>query len=45
MPHDVKRDILRTMAQSHEVTLQEAQSAPLYKWVAQIFLRLFAPLM
>lgn len=45
MPHDVKEDILQTMAASHEVTLKEALNAPLYKWVAQIFLRLFAPLM
>ena len=45
MPHDVKADILQTMAASHEVTLKEALNAPLYKWVAQIFLRLFAPLM
>ena len=45
IPHDVKEDFLQTMAQCHEVSLREAQNAPLYKWVAQIFLRLFAPLM
>lgn len=45
MVDDVKQDFIRTLRQSREVTLTDAERVPLYKWLAQIFLRFFAPLM
>ena len=45
MVADVKRDFLATMRESREVTKEDCRRVPLYKWVAQIFLRFFAPLM
>ena len=42
---DVKADFEATMAMCHEVTAEDIRRVPLYKWLAQMFLRLFAPLM
>ena len=41
----VKEDFEATMAMCHEVTAEDIRRVPLYKWLAQMFLRLFAPLM
>lgn len=41
----VKEDFEATMAVCHEVTAEDIRRVPLYKWLAQMFLRLFAPLM
>lgn len=45
MVKEVKRDFLATMRESREVSKSDSQHVPLYKWIAQIFLRFFAPLM
>ena len=45
MVRDVKSDIEQTLAVSREVTPADTEQVPLYKWLAQIFLRFFAPLM
>ena len=45
MVQDVKQDIRETLALCREVTLDDTRNVPLYKWLAQVFLRFFAPLM
>ncbi len=45
MVQDVKQDIHETLALCREVTLDDTRNVPLYKWLAQVFLRFFAPLM
>lgn len=45
MVRDVKADFAATMAQSREVTLEDTRCTPFYKWLGQVFLRFFAPLM
>lgn len=45
MVEDVRQDIAQTLRQCREVTLADTEHVPLYKWLAQVFLRFFAPLM
>ena len=42
---DVRHDLEECMAVSHEVTLDDARSTPLFKRLFQVVLRLFAPLL
>lgn len=45
MVRDVLEDVRATLAESHEVTMADVLRTPLYKWLAQVFLRFFSPLM
>ena len=45
MVRDVLEDVRATLAESHEVTMADVLRAPLYKWLAQVFLRFFSPLL
>ena len=45
MVQDVLSDLKECMSVSHEVTLEETNRTPLPKRIAQVILRLFAPLL
>ena len=45
MVRDVLDDVRATLDESHEVTMADVLRTPLYKWLAQVFLRFFSPLM
>ncbi len=40
-----KQDMLRSFEKAHEVTLEEVQTMPFFRRIAQIFARFFAPLL
>ena len=42
---NVLEAVRATLAESHEVTMADVLRTPLYKWLAQVFLRFFSPLM
>lgn len=42
---DVRDDIRATLQESREVTMADVNSTPLPKWLAQVFLRFFSPMM
>ncbi|HEY8422496.1 MAG TPA: cardiolipin synthase [Thermoclostridium sp.] len=42
---DIKEDILKTMEQCEEITLEEWLKRPLYKKAGELFFRIFAPLL
>ncbi len=43
--NEVKDDFINTISQSKEITLQDMANVPLYKRIARVFFRFFAPLM
>jgi len=42
---DVRDDICATLGESREVTMADVNSTPFLKWLAQVFLRFFSPMM
>ncbi len=45
MVRDVRDDVRAALAESREVTLEDVARTPFFKWLAQVFLRFFSPLM